>query len=77
MNFHKKYIPQTPIKKCDTMDNKEKVIKAFKDSEEPLNATKVSQISGVEKKEVDKIMKELKKDETIYSPKRCYYSLKD
>ena len=28
------------------MDNKEKVIKAFKDSEEPLNATKVSQISG-------------------------------
>jgi len=59
------------------MENKEKVIKAFKDSDEPLNATKVSQISGVEKKEVDKIMKELKKDETIYSPKRCYYSLKD
>jgi hypothetical protein len=59
------------------MDSKEKVIKAFKDSEEPLNATKVSQISGVEKKEVDKIMKELKKDETIYSPKRCYYAFKD
>ncbi len=32
------------------MDNKEKVIKAFKDSEEPLNATKVSQISGVDKR---------------------------
>ena len=58
------------------MDNKEKVIKAFKDSEEPLNATKVSQISGVEKKEVDKMMKELKKDETIVSPKRCYWTLK-
>ena len=27
------------------MDDKEKVIKAFKESEEPLNATKVSQIS--------------------------------
>ncbi len=63
--------------KGDIMENKEKVIKAFKDSEEPLNATKVSQISGVEKKEVDKIMKELKKDETIYSPKRCYYALKE
>lgn len=61
----------------DIMDNKEKVIKAFKNSEEPLNATKVSQISGVDKKEVDKIMKELKKDETIYSPKRCYWSLKE
>lgn len=58
------------------MDNKEKVIKAFKDSEEPLNATKVSQISGVDKKEVDKIMKDLKKDETIISPKRCYWALK-
>ena len=58
------------------MNDTEKVIKAFKDSEEPLNATKVSQISGVEKKEVDKIMKELKKDETIYSPKRCYWALK-
>ncbi|WP_424355469.1 MarR family transcriptional regulator [Methanobacterium sp. MBAC-LM] len=40
-------------------------------------ATKVSQISGVDKKEVDKIMKELKKDETIYSPKRCYWALKE
>ncbi|UTB32949.1 MAG: MarR family transcriptional regulator [Methanobacterium sp. ERen5] len=59
------------------MDNKEKVIKTFKESEEPLNATKVSQLSGVEKKEVDKIMKDLKKDETIYSPKRCYYALKE
>ena len=55
----------------DIMDNKEKVIEAFKNSEDPLNATKVSEISGVEKKEVDKIMKELKKDETIVSPKRC------
>lgn len=52
------------------MDSEEKVIKAFKESEEPLNTTKVSQISGVDKKEVAKIMKELKKDETIYSPKR-------
>ncbi len=58
------------------MDNKDKVIKAFKDSEEPLNATKVGEISGVEKKEVDKIMKELKKDEIIYSPKRCYWTVK-
>lgn len=71
------YLSNTKIISCDIMDNKEKVIKTFKESEEPLNATKVSQISGVEKKEVDKIMKELKKDETIYSPKRCYYALKE
>jgi predicted Zn-ribbon and HTH transcriptional regulator len=59
------------------MNNTEKVVKAFKDSDEPLNATKVSKITGVEKKEVDKIMKDLKKDETIYSPKRCYWALKE
>ena len=59
------------------MDNKEKVIKAFKDSEDPLNATAVAKLSGVEKKEVDKIMKDLKKDETIISPKRCYWALKE
>ena len=43
------------------MDDKEKVIEAFKNSDDPLNAKKVSELSGVEKKEVDKIMKELKK----------------
>ena len=59
------------------MDDKEKVIETFKNSEEPLNAKKVSELSGVEKKEVDKIMKELKKDETIVSPKRCYWTLAD
>ena len=37
------------------MDDKEKVIEAFRSSEDPLNAKKVSEISGVEKKEVDKI----------------------
>jgi len=64
-------------KSCDIMDNKEKVIEAFRNSEDPLNAKAVSELSGVEKKEVDKIMKELKKDETIVSPKRCYWTLKD
>ena len=59
------------------MDNKEKIIEAFRNSEDPLNAKKVSELSGVEKKEVDKIMKELKKDETIVSPKRCYWTLSD
>ncbi len=40
------------------MENKEKVIEAFRNSDDSLNASKVSEISGVEKKEVDKIMKE-------------------
>ena len=59
------------LKIGDNMDDREKVIEAFRSSDEPLNAKKVSEISGVDKKEVDKIMKDLKKDETIVSPKRC------
>ena len=30
---------------------------------------------GVEKSEVDKILKKLKAEEKIISPKRCYYSV--
>jgi len=58
------------------MDNTKKVIDAFKKSSEPLNAGKIAQITGLDKKEVDKIMEKLKKDGVIISPKRCYWTLK-
>jgi DNA-binding IscR family transcriptional regulator len=58
------------------MDNTQKVIDAFKKSSEPLNAGKIAQITGLDKKEVDKIMEKLKKDGVIISPKRCYWTLK-
>ena len=58
------------------MDNKEKVIKAYADAGEPLKAAQVAELSGVDKKEVDKIIKVLKAEETIYSPKRCFYQIK-
>ncbi len=74
-NFIEVIINNKIISIGDNMDDKEKVIEAFRNSEDPLNAKKVSELSGVEKKEVDKIMKELKKDETIVSPKRCYWTL--
>jgi hypothetical protein len=32
--------------------------------------------SGLDKKEVEKAIKELKKEDLIMSPKRCYYSAK-
>ncbi len=31
---------------------------------------------GVEKADVDKVIKKLAKEEKIFSPKRCYYDLK-
>ncbi|MGB4268065.1 MAG: MarR family transcriptional regulator [Spirochaetota bacterium] len=58
------------------MDNVEKVINAFKKSKDPLNAGKVAEMTGLDKKEVEKIMDKLKKEGTIVSPRRCYWTLK-
>ena len=58
------------------MDNTKKVLSVMKKSKEPLKAGEIAELSGLDKKDVDKAIKELKKDEKIISPKRCYYSLK-
>lgn len=56
------------------MDTTEKVLDVFKASSEPLNAGKVTEISGIDRKEVDKAMKALQKSGAIVSPKRCYWA---
>lgn len=53
------------------MDAKEKVLEAMKQAGEPVNAGKIVELSGLDRKEVDKAMKELKKEEAIVSPVRC------
>jgi len=58
------------------MDNLEIIINAFKDSKEPLSAGQIANITGLDRKEVDKIMNKLKKEEKIVSPKLCYWELK-
>ncbi len=40
---------------------------------EPLNAGKIVEISGLDRKVVDKAMKQLKDEGAIVSPKRCYW----
>lgn len=58
------------------MDNKEKIVKAFQESDKPLKSGEVSEITGIDSKEISKIIKQLKTDGVIESPKRCYYSIK-
>jgi hypothetical protein len=36
----------------------------------------IADIAGIDKKDVDKAMQQLKKEEKIFSPKRCYWSAK-
>lgn len=58
------------------MENKELVLKTFKEAGKPLRPGEIAEMSGLDKNEVSKIIKELKKEEVIYSPKRCYYDIK-
>lgn len=56
------------------METKDKVLQTLKNSVKPLKGGEIAEISGIEKKAVDKAIKQLKADQLIDSPKRCYYS---
>lgn len=56
------------------MDSKQQVLDAMKAAGEPLNAGKVVEMTGLDRKVVDKAMNDLKKSGEITSPKRCYWS---
>ena len=57
------------------MENKEKILKAFEDAGKPLKPGDVAQATGVDKNEVAKIIKDLKNEGKLTSPKRCFYSV--
>lgn len=58
------------------MDNLGKVLEAMKTAGEPVNAGQIVELSGLDRKEVDKAMKVLKKEEKIESPIRCKWQAK-
>jgi len=59
------------------MDAKTTVLEVLKKEGEPMSAGQIAEKSGLDRKEVDKAMKQLKAEEAIVSPKRCYWSPKD
>lgn len=56
------------------MEIKEKVLATMKAAGEPLNAGKIAEISGLDRKDVDKAMKQLKEEGAIVSPVRCKWT---
>jgi biotin operon repressor len=58
------------------MEIKELVLDAMKKAGEPVNAGKIVDLTGLERKEVDKAMKKLKADGAIVSPKNCFWQPK-
>ena len=53
------------------METKERVLKVMREAGEPVNAGKIVELSGIDRKEVDKAMKQLKEEGAIVSPVRC------
>ena len=53
---------------------KEKVLEVMRQAGEPLNAGKIAELSGLDRKEVDKAMKLLKEEGAIVSPVRCKWA---
>ncbi|MFX1444203.1 MAG: transcriptional regulator [Promethearchaeota archaeon] len=58
------------------MTHKDKVLETFKNSNKPLRPGDIAKAIGIESKEVSKIIKELREEGKVHSPKRCYYALK-
>ncbi|MBA3021769.1 hypothetical protein [Propionicimonas sp.] len=56
------------------MSDAEQVLEAMRTAGAPLNAGKVVELTGLERKAVDKAMAELKKSGQIESPVRCYWA---
>ena len=55
------------------METKELVLDAMKKAGAPINAGKLVELTGLDRKEVDKAMKVLKTEGAIVSPKVCYW----
>lgn len=58
------------------MDNYQAIVDFFSKADKPVSAGDIAKATGIDKKEVDKVMNKLKKEEKIVSPKRCYWELK-
>ncbi len=54
-------------------DNEEIVLEAMKKAGKPVRPGDVAKMTGIDSKEVSKIIKSLRKQGRVYSPKRCYY----
>ena len=56
------------------METKDKGLATMKEAGTPLNAGKIAELSGIDRKEVDKAMKQLKEEGDIVCPVRCKWA---
>jgi predicted ArsR family transcriptional regulator len=58
------------------MSTQEQILDAMEKAEKALSAGQIAEITGIDRKEVDKAMKVLKTEAKIESPKVCYWQPK-
>lgn len=58
------------------MEPKETVLQTLKNSDKPLKGGEIAELSGLDKKDVDKVIKQLKTEGLVDVPKRCFYAAK-
>ena len=56
------------------MEAKEQVLKAMREIGAPVNAGKIAEVTGLDRKVVDKAFDALKKEGAIVSPVRCKWA---
>jgi len=59
------------------MNQKETVLSVMKKAGKPLRSGEIAELAGLDRKEVDKAMKELKEEALIVSPIRCCWQASD
>ncbi len=74
VNFGHIIIFINPFQFITMMEAKEKVLATMKEAGQPLNAGKIAELSGLDRKDVDKAMKQLKEEGAIVSPVRCKWA---
>lgn len=58
------------------METAKTILDAMKKNGKALKVSEIAELTGIDKKEVDKAIKKLLTESKISSPKRCYYEAK-
>jgi DNA-binding MarR family transcriptional regulator len=57
------------------MEPKDVIIKALEQSGKPMKGGEIAEATGIDKKDVDKLIKKLVVEGRVDSPVRCFYGL--
>ncbi len=57
-------------------NKKELILDTLRKTNKELKSQEIAELTGLDKKEVTKLLSKLKKDGEIISPKRCFYKIK-